>query len=247
MQPCSSLSILWHCLSLGLGWKLIFSSPVATAKFSKFAGILSVTLSECKSFRIWNSAAGIPSSPLVLFVVMLPKAYLTSHSRMSGSRWVITPLWYYCLPISPIRSPIASSQPVGSGQPIGSGHRVKPLSLLSSITLSPLLAACRHSVMWGVFLLSFWCPRLSGLWTEHQNIQRPHRRAWGYRHAKSLQLCWIPRDCMDCSPLGSSVHGISQARILEWVAKPSSSRSSWPRDWTRIPYVSCISRWGLYH
>ena len=45
------------------------------------------------SFRIWNSSTGIPSPPLALFVVMLPKAYLTSHSRMSGCRWVITPLW----------------------------------------------------------------------------------------------------------------------------------------------------------
>ena len=45
------------------------------------------------SFRIWNSSAGIPSHPLALFVVMLPKAHLTSHSRMSGSRWVITPSW----------------------------------------------------------------------------------------------------------------------------------------------------------
>ena len=45
------------------------------------------------SFRIWNSSTGIPSPPLALFVVMLPKAHLTSHSRMSGSMWVITPLW----------------------------------------------------------------------------------------------------------------------------------------------------------
>ena len=44
-------------------------------------------------FRIWNSSTGIPSPPLALFVVMLPKAHLTSHSRMSGSRWVITPSW----------------------------------------------------------------------------------------------------------------------------------------------------------
>ena len=48
------------------------------------------------SFRIWNSSARIPLPPLVLFVVMLPKAHLTSHSRMSGSRWVITPLWLSC-------------------------------------------------------------------------------------------------------------------------------------------------------
>ena len=45
------------------------------------------------SFRIWNSSTGIPSPPLALFRVMLPKAHLTSHSRMSGSRWVITPSW----------------------------------------------------------------------------------------------------------------------------------------------------------
>ena len=38
------------------------------------------------SLRILNSSAGIPSPPLVLFIVMLPKAHLTSHSRMSGSR-----------------------------------------------------------------------------------------------------------------------------------------------------------------
>ena len=45
------------------------------------------------SFRIWNSSTGIPSPPLALFVVMLSKAHLTSYSRMSGYRWVITPLW----------------------------------------------------------------------------------------------------------------------------------------------------------
>ena len=45
------------------------------------------------SFRIWNSSTGIPSPPLALFVVMLPKARLISHSRMPGSRWVITPSW----------------------------------------------------------------------------------------------------------------------------------------------------------
>ena len=43
---CSSLDILWHCLSLGLEWKLTVSSPVATAEFSRFAGILSAALSQ---------------------------------------------------------------------------------------------------------------------------------------------------------------------------------------------------------
>ena len=45
------------------------------------------------SFRIWNSSTGIPSPPLALFIVMLPRAHLTSHSRMYAYRWMITPLW----------------------------------------------------------------------------------------------------------------------------------------------------------
>ena len=47
------------------------------------------------SFRTWNNSTGIPSPSLALFVVMLSKVHLTSNSRMSGSRWVITPLWLY--------------------------------------------------------------------------------------------------------------------------------------------------------
>ena len=46
MQLCGSLSIILHCLSLGLEGKLSISNPVATAEFSKFAGILSAALSQ---------------------------------------------------------------------------------------------------------------------------------------------------------------------------------------------------------
>ena len=49
---------------------------------------------------------------------------------------------------------------------------------------------------------------------------------------------------MDYSPGGSPDHGILQARILEWVAMPSSRGSSQPRDRTHIFYVSCIGRRG---
>ena len=52
---------------------------------------------------------------------------------------------------------------------------------------------------------------------------------------------------MDCSPPGSSVHGIFEARVLERVAMPSSRGSSPPRDWTPVSFVSCIGRQILYH
>ena len=64
-----------HCQVFQICWHIEYSTFTAS------------------SFRIWNSSTGIPSHPLALFVVMLPKAHLSLHSRMSGSRWVITPSW----------------------------------------------------------------------------------------------------------------------------------------------------------
>ena len=52
---------------------------------------------------------------------------------------------------------------------------------------------------------------------------------------------------MDLSSPQASVHGIFQARIVEWVDMPSSKESSSPRDWTCISYVSCIGRCIVYH
>ena len=56
------------------------------------------------------------------------------------------------------------------------------------------------------------------------------------------KLCLTLCEPMDCSPPGSSVHGILQARVLEWVTIPPSRGSSQPRNQTRISYVSCIGR-----
>ena len=63
---------------------------------------------------------------------------------------------------------------------------------------------------------------------------------------KSLQSCLSLCDPVDNSPPGSSVHGILQARMLEWVAMPCSKGSSRCRDRTCLSYVSCIGRWVLY-
>ena len=65
--------------------------------------------------------------------------------------------------------------------------------------------------------------------------------------AKLCQLCPTLCNPVDYSPLDFSVHGILQARILEWVAMSSSRGSSWPRDQTHVSYVSCLGRWVLYH
>ena len=54
-------------------------------------------------------------------------------------------------------------------------------------------------------------------------------------------------DPINCSPPSSSVHGISQARMLEWVAISFSRESSQTRDQTCVSYVSCFGRQNLYH
>ena len=64
--------------------------------------------------------------------------------------------------------------------------------------------------------------------------------------AKLLHSCLTLCDPVEDSPPGSSIHGILQARILEWVAMPSSRGSSRPRDRTHISYIFCIGRRVLY-
>ena len=57
-------------------------------------------------------------------------------------------------------------------------------------------------------------------------------------HWAVLSHVWLFATPTDHSPPGSSVHGILQARILEWVAYPFSRGSSWPRDWTSVSFTA---------
>ena len=62
-------------------------------------------------------------------------------------------------------------------------------------------------------------------------------------HFSRVWLC----DPVDCSPPGSSMHGILRARIPECIAIPSSRGSSRPKDRALVSYLSCIGRQDLYH
>ena len=77
-------------------------------------------------------------------------------------------------------------------------------------------------------------------WTV--NPLEMHSVALSCMHPKSLQLCLILSDPMDCSPPSSSVHGIFQASMFEWIVILSSRGSSWPRDQTHISYIFCLGR-----
>ena len=103
-------------------------------------------------------------------------------------------------------------------------------------------------------LLLWWMPVL--LWQGGADWSRscgPSHRVRGLPAcmcecmlAQSCPLCLTLCDPIDCSPPSSSVHGISQARVLEWVIMPSSRRPSRPRDQTCISCISCIDRQICY-
>ena len=124
------------------------------------------------------------------------------------------------------------------------------------INLSNLLICPRTHILCDARRLMWWfslCP----VWTAFSGLDSPQVEhisslsllqyrahvAYCAQMLSRVRLC----DPMDCSPPESSVHGILQARTLEWVAMPSSRRSSQPRDQTRVSWVSCIGWWVLYH
>ena len=91
-----------------------------------------------------------------------------------------------------------------------------------------------------------WWATVHGITTVGQNLAtKQQQQQWSSNHtpghiskvkeSEVTQSCLTLCDLMDCSLLGFSMHGIFQARVLEWVAISFSKGSSWPRDWTGSP------------
>ena len=108
---------------------------------------------------------------------------------------------------------------------------------------------------WALLLHAMWDLSGPSVWTRVPCVAR-----WILNHCtirkdqvllmlpdKLLQLCLSLWDPMDGSPPGSSVHGILQARTLEWVAISFSGGSSQLRDRTQVSYVFRTDKWILHH
>ena len=86
------------------------------------------------------------------------------------------------------------------------------------------------TVLWGVIILIL-------------ELRLNHMKCFAQSHLQYM-LCLVAQSCptlcepVDASPPGSSVHGILQGRILEWVAIPFSRGSSQPRDWTQVSRIA---------
>ena len=90
-----------------------------------------------------------------------------------------------------------------------------------------------------VWWLLHWSHPWVHWWNWKKNTIKKDIKSKACMHVKLLQLCTTLWDPMDCSPPGCSVHGILQARILEWIVISFAMRSSQGRDQT------CVSR-GSY-
>ena len=106
-----------------------------------------------------------------------------------------------------------------------------------------------HAVIHGVSKSRTWLSN----WTELNHflyiiifLQDMILRKGKESESEVAQLCLTLCDPMDCSLPGSSIHGILQARILEWVAISFSSGSSWPRDRTQVSRIAgrCFNLWA---
>ena len=99
LLACEMSAIVWyfeHSLALpcfGIGMKTDLFQSCGHCWVFQICWNIEYSTFTASPFNIWNRSTGIPSPPLALFVVMRYKAHLTSHSRMSGSRWVIIPSW----------------------------------------------------------------------------------------------------------------------------------------------------------
>ena len=124
------------------------------------------------------------------------------------------------------------------------------INLLSVVSFA-IIFSHSEDCLFTLFIVSFTVPKLLSLITSHLFIfvfisitlgGGPKRILLSFmsevkKESEVAQSCPTLCDPMECSLPGFSVHGIFQARVLEWVAISFSRRSSWPRDWTQ---VSCI-------
>ena len=99
LLACEMSAIVWQferSLALpffGIGMKTDLFESCGHCWVFQICWHMECSTFTASSFRVWNNSTRIPLHAVALFIVILPKAHLTSHSKMSGSRWVITPSW----------------------------------------------------------------------------------------------------------------------------------------------------------
>ena len=165
-------------------------------------------------FQDLNSSTGIPSPPVALFIVMFSKAHLSSHSRMSSSRWVFTPSWlsgswrYFIGPyhFCPYQAHLCMKCSLGIS------NFLEEISSLSHICCFPLFLCIDHwgrlSYLFSAFrgLYLFFSPLLYTFILFTDNCKASPDSHFAFLHFFSMGMVLIP---VSCSMSQTSIHSSS--------------------------------------
>ena len=193
-----------------------FPDPWPLLTFSIYLPIDCSTVTAL-SFRIWNRSTGIPSPPLTLLVLILPKAHLITHTKMSGSRWVIRPLWLsgswrsFCEVLLCI---LASSS--------------NYLCFCKVHTISVLY--CSHLCMKWFLGISSFLEEIPGLFHSVFSFLSLH---WSLRKAFLSFLAFLWISALRCVYLSFSP--LSLASLLLSATFKASIDNHWRRKWQPTP------------
>ena len=169
------------------------------------------------------------------------KSESESHSVMSNSLWphVLQPARPFC----PWKFP-------GQNTEVDNGSLLQ--GIFPTQELNPGLLHCRrilyHLSHQGSPRILEWVALTKTSISIIKNSEFIHDCTIGKPYAVQVtQSCPTLWDPVDCSPPCSSVHGIFQARVLEWGAISFSRGSSWPRDWTQVSSIVSKALYRLSH
>ena len=219
-----------HCWVFQICWHIEYSTLTAS------------------SLRIWNSSAGILSPPLPWFIVMLPKAYLSLHSSVSGSRWVITSLWlsgsWRSFSVHSCHLFLISS---ASFRSISFLSFIVPifawnfpfvsLIYLKRSLVFPILLFSSISLHWTLRKAFF--SHLAVLWDWNENWYFP-----SCGHCWAFQICWhIEYSTLTASSfmIWNSLAGIPSpplTLLLWYFLRPT---------WLHIPRYLALGEWSHHH
>ena len=209
-----NIPLVLQPLSLPTRWVPISTCQIAGSYYKNPSCLLSV-------ISLWYRLCC--SGEIILRTILVPLSTYSAEIFIS------------CLQLSP--SLYSANR---DGQPKAFFGSCLPLLLLRDLRAAAAFLYWAHEVASVIlFGIANYIPNVVFLEYFHLLLQH---------HTLCVYMCSVTQSCpalwdlIGCSPLGSSVHGILQARILEWVAIPFSRESSWLRDQT---WALCLLHWQV--